>query len=80
MASGLPCYPDAETPPRRDETQFLKKKYECIVSNMLQERSFLVPLKFFDVARRTHTTLDVLQECQKYEFWNMDSGRTLSGC
>ena len=34
MASGLLCYPDAETLPRHDETQFLKK-YERRVSQIL---------------------------------------------
>ena len=33
VASGLPCYPFAETLPRRDETQFLKK-YERRVSKL----------------------------------------------
>ena len=33
MASGLPCYPVAETLPRRDQTQFLKK-YERSVSGI----------------------------------------------
>ena len=41
--------------------------------------SFLIPLKFVDVVRRTHTTLDVVQECEIDDFWNVDGGRILSG-
>ena len=33
VALGLPCYPVAQTLPRRDETQFLKK-YERRVSRL----------------------------------------------
>ena len=41
-------------------------------------QEFPVPLKHVDVVRRTHTGLDVLQECQTDDFWNGDGDRILS--
>ena len=41
-------------------------------------QEFLVPLKHVDVVRRTHTGLDVFQECQTDDFWNGDGDRILS--
>ena len=42
VASGLPCYPDAETLPRRDETHFLNK-YERRVSFFCSVSQSLIP-------------------------------------
>ena len=33
---------------------------------------FPTPLKYLAVVRRAHTALDVLQECQIDEYWNVD--------
>ena len=44
-----------------------------------QESSFLVPLKYIDVVKRTYTAWDVLQECQLDDYWNFDCDRMLSG-
>ena len=40
--------------------------------------SFPIPLRYIDVIRRTHTTLDVLQESHLDDFWNIDVDRNLS--
>ena len=42
-----------------------------------KESSFPVPLEFFDVVRRTHMTLDVLQTCRIDDYWNVDGDRIL---
>ena len=40
-----------------------------------KEETFLFPVKYIDVARCTHTDLDVLQEKRKDDYWNVDSNR-----
>ena len=42
------------------------------------EDALSVPLRFIDVIRRTHTTLDVLQESRTDDYWNIDGDRILS--
>ena len=43
-----------------------------------REESFPVPLKHIDVARTTHTNLDVKQEKRIDDYWNIDGSRDLS--
>ena len=43
-----------------------------------REESFLIPLKFIDVSRTTHTNLDVKQERRIDDYWNIDWSRDLS--
>ena len=43
-----------------------------------REESFLIPLKYIDVTRTTHTNLDVKQEKRIDDYWNIDSSRDLS--
>ena len=43
-----------------------------------QEESFLIPLKYIDVTRKTNTSLDVLLEKKFEDFWNVDGERELS--
>ena len=43
-----------------------------------REESFLIPLKYIDVSRTTHTNLDVKQERRIYDYWNIDGSRDLS--
>ena len=45
---------------------------------MPKEESFPVPLKYIDVARTTHTSLDVLLEKHIDDYWNVDGERELS--
>ena len=45
---------------------------------MPREESFLIPLKYIDVTRRTHTSLDVLLEKHIEGYWNVDEDRELS--
>ena len=40
--------------------------------NVLVEETFTIPLKCIDVARSTHTDLDVLQEKKIGDYWNVD--------
>ena len=40
--------------------------------------SFPIPLKYVDVTRVTHTTLDVLQESRIDDCWNIGGSRDLS--
>ena len=42
------------------------------------EESFLVPLKYIDVTRTTHTNLDVKQEKRIDDYCNIDGSRDLS--
>ena len=44
-----------------------------------REESFLIPLKYIDVSRTTHTNLDVKQEKRIDDYWNIDGSRDLSG-
>ena len=44
-----------------------------------REESFLVPLKYIDVSRSTHTNLDVKQQSRIDDCWNIDGSRDLSG-
>ena len=37
-----------------------------------REESFLIPLKYIDVSRTTHTNLDVKQEKRIDDYWNID--------
>ena len=39
---------------------------------MPREESFLIPLKYIDVTRTTHTSLDVLLEKHIDDYWNVD--------
>ena len=43
-----------------------------------RKKSFPIPLRYIDLIRRTHTTLDVLQERCIDDDWNVDGGRELS--
>ena len=43
-----------------------------------REESFLIPLKYIDVSRTTHTNLDVKQEKRIDYYWNVDGSRDLS--
>ena len=43
-----------------------------------KEESFPIPLKYIDVARTTHTNLDVKQEKRIDDYWNVDVSRDLS--
>ena len=43
-----------------------------------REESFLVPLKYIDVCRTTHTNLDVKQEKRIDDYGNIDGSRDLS--
>ena len=43
-----------------------------------REESFPIPLKYIDVARTTHTNLDVKQEKRIDNYWNIDGSRDLS--
>ena len=45
---------------------------------MPKEESFRIPLRYIDVTRATHTTLDVLQESRLDDYWNVDADRDLS--
>ena len=42
------------------------------------EGSFLVPLKYIDVTRTTHTSLDVLLEKHFEDYWDVDKDRQWS--
>ena len=43
-----------------------------------REESFLIPMKYIDVNRTTHTSLDVLSEKHIDDCWNEDGERELS--
>ena len=43
-----------------------------------REESFLVPLKYIDVSRTTHTNLDVKQERRIDDYWNINGSRDVS--
>ena len=43
-----------------------------------RRESFPIPLKYIDVTRVTHTTLDVLQDSRIHDYWNIDGARDLS--
>ena len=43
-----------------------------------REESFIIPLKYIDVTRTTHTNLDVKQEKRIDDDWNIDGSRDLS--
>ena len=43
-----------------------------------EEESFLIPLKYIDVSRTTHTNLDVKLEKRIDDYWNIDGSRDLS--
>ena len=43
-----------------------------------REESFPIPLKYIDVTRTTHTTLDVKQERRIDDYWIIDESRNLS--
>ena len=45
---------------------------------MPKEESFPIPLKYIDVTRITHTSLDVLMEKHIEDYWNVDEDRKLS--
>ena len=43
-----------------------------------KEESFPIPLKYIDVTRTIHTSLDVLLEKHIKDYWNIDGSRDLS--
>ena len=43
-----------------------------------REESFLFPMKYIDVTRNTHTSLDILLEKQIEDYWNVDGEKELS--
>ena len=42
------------------------------------EESFPIPLKYIDVTRTTHKSLDVVQEKSINDYWNVDMDQILS--
>ena len=44
-----------------------------------KEETFTIPLKYVDVARSTHTDLEVLLEKRIDDYWNVDLNGSLSG-
>ena len=44
-----------------------------------REESFLIPLKYIDVAMTTDTTLGVVSEKHIEDYWNVGGSRDLSG-
>ena len=44
-----------------------------------KEETFPIPLRYIDVRSTTHTTLDVLQESRRDDYWNIDALRNLWG-
>ena len=42
-----------------------------------REEAFPIPLKYIDVSRTTHTSLDVEQEKRIDDYWNIDGSRDL---
>ena len=44
---------------------------------MPKEESFPIPMKYIDVTRTTHTSLDVLLERQIDDYWNVDGERII---
>ena len=45
---------------------------------MPKQELFPVPLKYIDVTRNTHTSLDVMLEKNIDDYWNVDGDRELS--
>ena len=45
---------------------------------MPREESFHIPLRYIDVTRTTHTSLDVLMEKHIEDCWNVDADREIS--
>ena len=43
-----------------------------------KEESFPIPMKYIDVSRNTHTSLDVWTEKNIDDYWNVDGDRELS--
>ena len=43
-----------------------------------REDSFSIPLKYIDVTRATHTTLDEMQQSRIDDYWNIEESRDLS--
>ena len=41
-------------------------------------RNIPIPLRYIDVTRTIHTTLDVLQESSVDDYWNIDANQNLS--
>ena len=41
-----------------------------------KEESFALLLRYIDVIRRTHSTLDALQESRRDDYWNIEGGFT----
>ena len=46
--------------------------------HVAEEETFLIPVKYIDVTRSTHTDLDVMQEKRIGNYWNVDANRSLS--
>ena len=44
----------------------------------LKKDQSLITLRYINEVRRTNTTLDVLQESRKDDYWNVDANRILS--
>ena len=45
---------------------------------MPKEELFPIPLKYIDVSRTTHTSLDVLLDKHVEDYWNVNEDRDLS--
>ena len=43
-----------------------------------KEESVPIALKKIDITRTTHTSLDVMQEKRRNDYWNVDVDRTFS--
>ena len=55
------------------ETSFCRQHVESRVKlYMPKEESFPIPMKYIDVGRTTHTSLDVLLEKHTNDCWNVD--------
>ena len=59
--------------------QTLQKNKRTPQKRTLREESFPIPLKYMDVVRHTQTNLDIQQEHNIDNYWNVDSERPLSG-
>ena len=45
---------------------------------VLRKESFSIPVKYIDVTRNTHTSIDVMLEKSIDDYWNVDGYRELS--
>ena len=48
--------------------------------NVPREETFPIPMKYIDVTRTTHTSLDVLLEIHIEDYWNVDGEKIIVRC